>query len=350
MSNDTPGPGPGSIFEATQATRRTLERCKSVEVQMVQDWAENRMLDFNLWAAGIGASSTSQSSLDKRLASQPAVRSVVLGLFSALKTLAQDCLDLGNLKCKIVKPHIRFNSRIGSGSTSSATPYLAQDGDEKDLDDSSSEQSDTFAPWSDNSDSEETDGQPHVSLLEQAMADTESVLGQLIRIGKVIRAAGTVSRLRRADENFSIEDYRHLEDESYKQSPKVDIEDLRALKAHLMTLLFAKPSKSGTEPGSGARGPWGFETGLGNLQEAHRSTIEQLCFANLLRLNRFNYAKRHAEKLAASAEIHGTDNTRTSAEGTAQGENAMGPTGQVPSPEQAPNVASTNLLLPDLRQ
>ncbi|KAJ4169096.1 hypothetical protein NW754_011028 [Fusarium falciforme] len=332
MSNDTPGPGPGSIFEATQATRRTLERCKSVEVQMVQDWAENRMLDFNLWAAGIGASSTSQSSLDKRLASQPAVRSVVLGLLSALKTLAQDCLDLG------------------SGSTSSATPYLAQDGDEKDLDDSSSEQSDTFAPWSDNSDSEETDGQPHVSLLEQAMGDTDSVLGQLIRIGKVIRAAGTVSRLRRADENFSIEDYRHLEDEGYKQSPKVDIEDLRALKAHLMTLLFVKPSKTGAEPGSGARGPWGFETDLGNLQEAHRSTIEQLCFANLLRRNRFNYAKRHAEKLAASAEIHGPDNTKTSAEGTAQGENAMGPTEQVPSPEQAPNVASTNLLLPDLRQ
>ncbi|UPK92538.1 hypothetical protein LCI18_003473 [Fusarium solani-melongenae] len=307
MSNDMPVLGSTSIFEATNATRHILESCKSVEVQVVKDWTENRILDFNLWAAGIGALSTSQSSLDKRLTSQPAVRSVLLGLLAALRTLAQDCLDLGNLEF--------------SGSTSSAARHLAQDGDEKDLDDSSSEQSDTFAPWPDNSDSEETDGQPHASLLEQAMADTESVLGQLIRIGKVIRAAGTVSRLRRAGENFSIEDYRHLEDEGYKQLPKVDIEDLRTIKTHLMTLLFAKASKSVPEPESGARGHWGLETDLGNLQEAHRSTIEQLCFANLLRRNRFNYSKRHADKLAASAEIRGLDNTKTSAEGTAQVQN-----------------------------
>ncbi|RSL85341.1 hypothetical protein CEP52_016182 [Fusarium oligoseptatum] len=240
MDNDTPEPVSPSIFEATQATRHTLERCNSVESQVVNDWAENRILDFNLWVAGIGALSTSQSSLDKRLASQPAVRSVVLGLLSSLKTLAQDCLDLA------------------SEPKSTASSYLAQDGDETNLEDSSSERSDTFAPWSDNSDSEETDQKPHKSLLEQAMADTESILSQLIRTAKVIRAAGTVSRLRRADENFSIEDYRHLEDEGYQQSANVDIEDLRALKAYLMMLLFAQPPESVTELRSVARGPWSF--------------------------------------------------------------------------------------------
>ncbi|RSL67339.1 hypothetical protein CEP53_002995 [Fusarium sp. AF-6] len=332
MDNDTPGLVSPSIFEATKATRHTLERCNSVESQVVSDWAENRILDFNLWAAGIGALSTSQSSLDKRLASQPAVRSVVLGLLSALKTLAQDCLDLA------------------SEPKSTANPYLAQDGGETNLEDSSSEQSDTFAPWSDNSDSEETDQKPHKSLLEQAMADTESILSQLIRTGKVIRAAGTVSRLRRADENFSIEDYRHLEDKGYQQSAKVDIEDLRALKAHLMTVLFAQPPENVTGLRLVARGPWSFESDFKNLQEHHRSTIEQLCFANLLRRNRFNYAKRHAEKLAASAESHNPADRRASAERIAHDDDSIEPNEQVTSPDQVPKSSTGKLPLLDLRQ
>ncbi|RSL53220.1 hypothetical protein CEP54_010490 [Fusarium duplospermum] len=332
MDNDTPGPVSASIFEATQATHHTLESCKSVEVQRVRDWAENRILDFNLWAAGIGALSTSRSSLDKRIASQPAVRSVVLGLLSALKTLTQHCLDLG------------------SGPTSNSSPYFVQDGDEPDLDGSSSEQSDTFAPWSDNSDSEETGQKPCKSLLEQAMAETDSVLSQLIRVGKVIRAAGTVSRLRRADGNFSFEDYQHLEDEGYKQSPKVDIEDLRALKAHLMTVLFAQPPENVTGLRLVARNPWSFETDFNNLQDHHRSTIEQLCFANLLRRNRFNYAKRHAEKLASSSESRAPQDLKPTANETTHGKDATGPTDRVTSLDQASKSGTGSLPFPDLRQ
>ena len=81
------------IREATQATRDTLERCKAVDLE--EEWVENRLLDFNLWAAGVGVSSNSQSSLDKRLVSQQMVQTVVLGLLSALKTLLQECIDLG---------------------------------------------------------------------------------------------------------------------------------------------------------------------------------------------------------------------------------------------------------------
>ncbi|RSM08258.1 hypothetical protein CDV31_008266 [Fusarium ambrosium] len=182
------------------------------------------------------------------------------------------------------------------------------------------------------------------------MADTESILSQLIRTAKVIRAAGTVSRLRRADENFSIEDYRHLEDEGYQQSANVDIEDLRALKAYLMMLLFAQPPESVTELRSVARGPWSFEADFNNLQDRHRSTIEQLCYANLLRRNRFNYAKRHAEKLAASVQSHGPEDPKPTGDATANGSDAIGPTEQVISLEQAPKSVTRNLPFPDLRQ
>lgn len=59
------------------------------------EWAENLLLDFNLWAAGVGASSASTSNLDQRLANQPAARAVVLGLLSALGAFIEDCVEIG---------------------------------------------------------------------------------------------------------------------------------------------------------------------------------------------------------------------------------------------------------------
>jgi hypothetical protein len=88
------GLGRRAISEATNATRHTLEECTSIKTLMVNEWAENRLMDFNLWAAGVGASLTSRACLDERLISQPAVRTVVLGLLSALKAFAQDCIEL----------------------------------------------------------------------------------------------------------------------------------------------------------------------------------------------------------------------------------------------------------------
>lgn len=93
--NALPGIKPHAIFEATEAARTILENCSSIEALMYDEWAENRLLDFNLWAAGVGASSTSASSLDERLFSQPAVRTVILGLLSTLEAFVQSCIELG---------------------------------------------------------------------------------------------------------------------------------------------------------------------------------------------------------------------------------------------------------------
>lgn len=182
---------------------------------------------------------------------------------------------------------------------------------------SSSRESDPFASWSDESSSDSTDSENARSQkapLEQAIADTESILDHLIRLGMAIRTSGTVSRLRKADVNLTIRDYQHLEDEHYEHSHQVDIKDLRALKTHLMTILFAHPSQVvKDEPQDGGK-PLDFTSDLGKLEEVHRRTIEQLIFANLRRRNRFAYAKRHAEKLAAREEASYPEGTTLATE------------------------------------
>jgi hypothetical protein len=58
-------------------------------------WAENRLADFNLWAAGVGASATTQASLDWRLHFQPKARIVITSLLITLQELVEQCKDLG---------------------------------------------------------------------------------------------------------------------------------------------------------------------------------------------------------------------------------------------------------------
>lgn len=62
---------------------------------MREAWAENRLFDFNLWAAGVGASAKLTASLDYRLASQPEGRIVVMGFLSALLAALEECKELG---------------------------------------------------------------------------------------------------------------------------------------------------------------------------------------------------------------------------------------------------------------
>lgn len=85
----------GFVFGAIEATRSALRECISVEVLMQNEWAENRLLDFNLWAARAGASSPTTSILTHSLINEPAVRTVVLGLLSSLEKLTYSCIEIG---------------------------------------------------------------------------------------------------------------------------------------------------------------------------------------------------------------------------------------------------------------
>lgn len=234
------GLGQRAICEATNATRHTLTECTSIKPLMVNEWAENRLMDFNLWDAGVGASLKSHACLDERLITQPAVQTVVLGLLSALKAFAQDCIGSGH--GDFLEAHRRPNNVGGSGSSTNIGRSTVDD---------------PFASWSDESSLDSIDSENARSkkpVLEQAMAGMESVLNQLIRLGMAIRTSGTVSRLRKADVNFTIQDYQHLEDQCYKHSHQIDVQDLRALKAYLLTILLAHSSQVATDqPQNGER-------------------------------------------------------------------------------------------------
>lgn len=219
-----------------------------------------------------------------------------------------------------------------------------------DSNDSTSEHSDTFATWSDILDPVIPDlgnGRASDSPLGRSMVDVESVLSQLIRAGTAIRAAGTVSRLQKADDNFTFEGYQHLEDEKYEMPTKVDIKDLRDFKAHMITILFVRPLNYDTEAGPDDRVSWTFATDFTQLNEDQRSIIDQLLFANLRRRNRFAYAKRHAEKLSFHAELDAPEDLNYADEEDPKNDGTAQPT---TGPEQSPSSeqpTNKNKPLPD---
>jgi hypothetical protein len=84
-----------AIYNATQICRKALNECLEVKELMKNEWAENRLADFNLWASGLGASVRGRASLDARLASRPDARDAVENLLQVLTGAIEDCKALG---------------------------------------------------------------------------------------------------------------------------------------------------------------------------------------------------------------------------------------------------------------
>lgn len=80
------------ISEATTTCLQSFTDYLKVEKN---EWAENRLADFNLWISGIGASSPSRASLDSRLALKPEAREVIANLLRLLAGVVDDCKSLG---------------------------------------------------------------------------------------------------------------------------------------------------------------------------------------------------------------------------------------------------------------
>lgn len=63
---------------------------------MKNEWAENRLADFNLWANGIGALALGRASLDSRLALWPELQDAVINLLRLLELVTEDCIGQGD--------------------------------------------------------------------------------------------------------------------------------------------------------------------------------------------------------------------------------------------------------------
>ncbi|KAL4804113.1 hypothetical protein BDV18DRAFT_162522 [Aspergillus unguis] len=81
-----------SIYEMTIACRSCLQQCIDKQQLAEDEWARKRLADFNLWAAGSGASASDRASLDQRLTRHPSVKSVVVNLLCLLQALLSRCL------------------------------------------------------------------------------------------------------------------------------------------------------------------------------------------------------------------------------------------------------------------
>ncbi|OGM44697.1 hypothetical protein ABOM_007418 [Aspergillus bombycis] len=111
------------------------------------------MADFNLWAAGAGASATGKASLDYRLRAKPQALRIVTNLLLILKALVEDCIA-----------------------------------------DSTPSQVATTTP-------SRCENPPHNQ--RDRMKEVEGNLNQLVRLTVAIRKAGTQSRLQKADSSFN---------------------------------------------------------------------------------------------------------------------------------------------------
>jgi hypothetical protein len=84
-----------NIYLATASCREAFEGCLATPGLMYDKWAENRLLDFNLWASGVGAFARPAAGLDHRLETRPDARAVVIGLLATLNTLLHSCTRPG---------------------------------------------------------------------------------------------------------------------------------------------------------------------------------------------------------------------------------------------------------------
>ena len=84
-----------SIFYAASACQYSFEEARRTEELAKNEWAENRLADFNMWAAGIGARTNNKLSLDARLALKPEIRDTVVNLLQVLRFMVDKCISLG---------------------------------------------------------------------------------------------------------------------------------------------------------------------------------------------------------------------------------------------------------------
>jgi hypothetical protein len=297
-----------SIYRATVSCGESFEQCRLVPALIHDGWAENRLLDFNLWASGVGAFAVPPAGLDYRLQDQPDVRAVVVGLLVTLRVLVQGCGQYGTFA---QSSRHNYSPTIGPGVDIRGTPSGIDCIEAERLhlhrEDVSTDESDPFAPWSDESSLSSDDGISNtdnrikLTVLEQSKADADSILDQIIRLGVLIRSSSSASRLNKADAYFGYKDYLNLHRDDSERSSKLPIKDLRELKAHLLACLF----RSSILPGSKGSASYktSFESDFDGLDAGHRKALDCLIYANLRRRNRFWYARRHGQKLATAQTV-----------------------------------------------
>jgi hypothetical protein len=223
----------GRIYLATKKCRKSFESCQSIPSLQEHRWAENRLAEFNAWAANNGATAHPLASLDMRLSVQPTARLFLAYLIRTLQNFVEQCKRLGRPKESSkylgyenpmrpktsTVPQDKLGTWIGSRTliSSQAASWfdsLEENLSDKDSSDGIDDDEDSSKGLSDNEDAPTVDpytGRQYgvqITELSNAMHGTEYILEWLIRLGHDIRRTGTSSRLRRADKEFNEEHHQ----------------------------------------------------------------------------------------------------------------------------------------------
>lgn len=81
-----------SVADLARKCRSAFNDCLTHRSLLRNQWAENRLADFSLWAHGVGALAASQASLDTRFQSQPSELTLVKGTLLMLEQFLSQCV------------------------------------------------------------------------------------------------------------------------------------------------------------------------------------------------------------------------------------------------------------------
>ncbi|KAL2858223.1 hypothetical protein BJX68DRAFT_163001 [Aspergillus pseudodeflectus] len=188
-------PAFATIFDAATECRYIFRTAITTPRLMHQEWPENRLADFNLWASSAGASATGKASLDYRLRENLDAHTILINLLSMLRILVQKCISQGKVRALTVSS--LTDAHLIAGEVGYTAAGLS---------------------------SKET----------TSRKDVEDNINRLTRLTVAIRKAGTRARLQKADSSFNPDDSQ-----------------LVTLRQHLEFLLLVRPDEHGGSDSSG---------------------------------------------------------------------------------------------------
>lgn len=168
---------------------RLKECCKLREFPAVQHWAEGRMIDFNLWAAGVGAYAAGANSLELRLKLSGETLDVLKRLLGSVEVALGTIVNDIHLS-KLPEPGRGESTKLPQSKQGEGPTVSFTNADHVD---------------------ESLVAMPSLgSRMSELFADVEALMECLFDLGHLIKEAGRSSRLRRADQSFSKNNYSEL--------------------------------------------------------------------------------------------------------------------------------------------
>lgn len=100
------------IYEVILVCHRVFRH--SAAVPTLQEWAENRVADLNLWASGAGALRVGKAFLDARLFLNPDAKIFVVNLLGMLQAFVERCVETGTVKSLYLVERTRNDFFLGT--------------------------------------------------------------------------------------------------------------------------------------------------------------------------------------------------------------------------------------------